>query len=63
MKAMNFIIETIIFIVLLPVVVVWLIVAGLRRLKDDMSIEHRLRMTNDYLRECKKFNKYENTIN
>ena len=61
MKLVNFMVEGAIFILLLPVVVVWLIVAGAKYLKtkleNDMSIEHRLRLTRQYLKECSKFNR------
>jgi hypothetical protein len=59
MKLVNFMVEGAIFILLLPVVVIWLIVAGTKYLKtkldNDMSIENRLKLTDKYLKECSEY--------
>ena len=61
MRLVNFMVEGAIFLLLLPVVIVWLIVAGAKylqtKLSDDMSIENRLRLTRKYLKECSMYNR------
>jgi len=60
MRLINFMVEGVIFVLLLPVVIVWLVVAGAKylqtKLSDDMSIENRLRLTRKYLKECSMYN-------